>query len=128
MVAAEFNDLLNAPTIMVTLDLFSGLPNPSWELGPAQRNELRNRLSHLTSLERERVRVPGLGYRGLVLSQSRGSGASDDIRIFGGAITPERAGTRSYKDSGSRLEAWLLSTGRTAIDPDLYRELSRHGR
>jgi len=49
----------------VELDLFSGRPNPSWELSEREASELGKLLERVTL--RTECELPGLGYRGFVL-------------------------------------------------------------
>lgn len=51
----------------VELDIFSGRPNPSWELSVDEAAELSRRLAALIKTE-TRPDEGGLGYRGFVIT------------------------------------------------------------
>jgi hypothetical protein len=108
--------------LQVVVDLFSGRPNPSWELSERQEQEL---LRHLAELEQQApaqlVESPGLGYRGLLVSPPRERGLTPRWRLFRG--TAQR-GTVAWPDPQRRLERWLLATAGDQLDPTI-RDLVR---
>jgi hypothetical protein len=98
----------------VTLDIFSGLPNPTWELSEQETQELMSRLEALPRTEKI-VEPPTLGYRGIVVE-----GGSDrldgPLRIYRGTIAAPD-GARSDPDRS--LETWLLETADPPLDEDI---------
>lgn len=77
----------------VEIDVFSGRPNPTWELAPGPTAALLQKISVL-SVAAKPVPPPGLGYRGFVLY-------ADDstIRVLQGLVTIEQDGNaRVYAD------------------------------
>ena len=95
--------------VIVTLEVFSGRPNPEWSLAPAQSAEFERRLAALG------VGVAGqdepLGYRGFSVR-----GRAAPVRVFRGQVMN---GRRALADPGRGLERWLLDSGRGSIDPGL---------
>lgn len=105
--------------VRVTLNVYSGMPDPSWVLSERQVEELKRLLE--ASMEQqpaEPVTPPYLGYTGFAITNpGRLSGISYKVKVYGGAVTVtvkdekknyEDAGrTTSYRDT-YRLESWLL--------------------
>ena len=59
-------------TLRVTIDIFSGRPNPSFELEGAEASEAIRRLKPAARLRKQDAGLPPeptLGYRGLVVEQ-----------------------------------------------------------
>jgi hypothetical protein len=55
--------------ISIVLDVFSGRPNPSWELSTSESGELLKQLSSLPEADKNKSDFfDGLGYRGLIIS------------------------------------------------------------
>jgi hypothetical protein len=55
--------------ISVQMDVFSGRPNPSWELSPSESGELLKQLSLLTEVDKNNAAFhDNLGYRGFIIS------------------------------------------------------------
>lgn len=100
----------------VELDIFSGRPNPAWELGPGEREELDALVARL-SPSSDRAPELGLGYRGFTFD------LSGPVRAFGGYVSepgailadPERSVERYLLD---RLPAELADL-RPAIQAEL---------
>ena len=76
--------------ISIELDVFSGRPNPSWELTASESGELLKQLSPLP--EADKTQAPfydGLGYRGFIISVPGADTANSSpaiIRIFKGTV------------------------------------------
>jgi hypothetical protein len=106
--------------IQVTLDLYSGRPNPTWSLSPPQVEELR-RLIEQSNAERcdTATQPPYLGYAGFVISNPEGvTGLPYELRVYGGMLrATEQLGERALVEAGGEqwhgaqahaLEAWLM--------------------
>lgn len=107
--------------MIVELDLFSGRPNPSWELRPDQVQELLGFLSGLPLKPGEPADHGLLGYRGLILRAGQ-----DFPRILvgcGEVVQEGRDGSLVYEDTGSKLEKWLLDQAEGQIEPGLLRSI-----
>ncbi|MEN6370092.1 MAG: hypothetical protein ABFD77_10425 [Thermotogota bacterium] len=112
--------------MIVTLDVFSGRPNPQWRLSEEETASLLHRISE-RFIAPEDAAEGVLGYRGLIVSATRDDqlpeGTPSSFRV-GGLL---RADHRAPKGAGRPLTAdetddavrWLLSTGRNAVDPSL---------
>lgn len=117
LMAAACGD--DAPTrrgaAMVTMDVFSGLPNPTWELGADETAEMVSRWEDLAVATAGEY--PGtLGYRGVIVEFEDGS----RVWVSGGfAVDETRGQVVARADPGHTLELWLLETGRSTLDPAL---------
>lgn len=95
----------------VELDIFSGRPNPSWELTNEEASHLATRLAGLPTAAPE-FAPPALGYRGLVIFNPEGiSGLPSQFRIYKGNMTIDDPESKYYRDS-NEIERWLLELGR----------------
>jgi len=112
--------------MQVELDVFSGRPNPTWNLSEREATEFQNRLAALPPAP-PAERMPGLGYRGLVVRNAGGQVAGMDSIAVGDGIASSHSHARAhyFRDEGRELEKWLLSTGESHLDPALYQEIAR---
>jgi len=114
--------LPKASTAVVTLDVFSGRPNPTWALSEQRTAELLHRLQALEPTKVETPEFDGLGYRAVrVELQQPGNGAAV-VTAARGLVTLDRADERvRYTDAGRQFELWLVNTGSDQLPPDLLR-------
>jgi hypothetical protein len=117
------------PTMQVEIDLFSGRPNPAWELTAAEVSELKARLATLPT--GSPVAMPEvLGYRGLHIAPLPGrqginepSSANTiiDVQVGGGAINAVRYnGTALHLvDTSQSLECWLLTIAQGRVEESI---------
>lgn len=104
--------------LQVTLNIFSGLPNPVWNLTASQESELLSRLTGLQSAHTQSFKPPGLGYSGFVIRNDESPNSPEPIMVYDGLI---RWGGEVYKDTQRDLEKWLLNTSGSSI-PEHLRE------
>jgi hypothetical protein len=98
--------------MQVTLDIFSGRPNPSWTLNPAEAKELVQRLVGLPPARQPPPSV-GLGYRGfLITNPQEEGGLPGEIRACRGAIISRTKEGVARFDDVNQLEAWLAEQAR----------------
>jgi hypothetical protein len=109
----------------VTLDIFSGRPNPTWQLSERQTRQLRERTAVQPGDAAALVApVAGtqLGFRGVTLSEDRAgeiapSTSPQQLRI---AAVSDRAAAASVAALGTDADidtvAWLLETARRVPD------------
>lgn len=104
-----------AAQIVVELDIFSGMPNPTWTLSGDDANAAVEKLAALAPM-RSGTLTTNLGYRGFVLQLMNGP-ASEVIHIWNGIVQRTRAGQQRYfRDVDRQVEKWLLNTGRRCLD------------
>jgi hypothetical protein len=84
----------------VELDVFSGRPNPRWELDEPSSRKLRELQSRLTRAREAPAEPPGLGYRGFVYSDAGGQ-----VRVYRGYVRTARA---FLADPSFSIERYLL--------------------
>jgi hypothetical protein len=94
--------------MMVQLDIYSGRPNPTWTLSPAQTEEIGRMLVGLPRAAGAPPE-PGLGYRGFLLTNpERTAGLPAQVRVAAGTITIEHDGTFEYYRDVHGLERRLV--------------------
>jgi hypothetical protein len=103
------------------LDVFSGRPNPQWQLTSDEWVELRRRIGALPAAAESATRS-GLGYRGIVITP-RGDEklGFTSLLVSSGVIVASdtRGNKRTLEDSGRSLELWLLGLARTRLGSDM---------
>ncbi len=104
----------------VTLHVFSGRPDPAWELTDAQVAELSKKLQGLssTTLTKPPGIIGALGYRGFTISAVGESKLEAETYIHAGVIDQGRYDVNLLADSPD-IEEWLLNTGGDIIESDV---------
>lgn len=108
----------------VELDIFSGMPNPTWILTDEEKD---NFVKRLAALERSSIsELSGkLGYRGFIVQCMQGENAQL-IRVQNGTVQISENATEVYaSDKNRELERWLLNTGKPHIDDELFQIAER---
>lgn len=110
-------------SVTVTLHVFSGRPDPSWELSTAQARELTKRLA---SLSKQTLMKPpgithGLGYRGFSIESNREPHLDEHMLIHSSIVDLQRFTANLVDETG--IEQWLLGTGGAALDPDVSKHV-----
>ena len=107
-------------SVTVTMHVYSGRPDPSWELTKAQADELADKIARIdkTTLMKPPGMVGGLGYRGFSINSVREPDFDPEIYLHSGIVDLDRfAENRIMDDSG--LEKWLMETGGRNVEDDL---------
>ncbi len=114
----------------VTLDIFSGLPNPSWTLSADDASELVSRLAGKTLPAAEAV-SECLGFRGYIISASTDddetaakAGLPETFRVAAGTLEsfiqpPEQELPALASDEAADASQWLLTTAGGHVDDEL---------
>lgn len=105
----------------VELDIFSGRPNPTWNLTRAETKTLMTMLGSLSITPS--VKMPdNLGYRGFMIKQGEPPSTRQPVYIiYHDVIQQSVAGVESYyNDPDRQIERWLLLTAKDHIDAGLY--------
>ena len=111
----------------VELDIFSGMPNPTWILTNAEVDSL---VKQLAALPRNSARdlSGNLGYRGFIVRLTNGAD-TQLIRIQNGTVHISRGVTNIYACDVDRvLERWLFNTGKPHLKSDLVEIVEREVR
>lgn len=98
--------------MLVELDVFSGRPNPRWELDEDTRQELHRLQSRLTPTRQAPAEPPGLGYRGFLYSDATGR-----VHAYRGYVKTARG---VLSDPSFSIERFVLEQL-----PTEYSDLSR---
>jgi hypothetical protein len=98
--------------IEVELDIFSGEPNPKWELLEEQIEELEAKLRVFFASTKPQT-PPPLGYRGFFITNfDRNPMIPEQIHAYNGVLTiMDKARADCWKDE-SKIEEWLISQAR----------------
>jgi hypothetical protein len=108
--------------VNVMLQVFSGRPNPEWQLSDAQSRELRERLDAIrsTSFEKPSGIIGGLGYTGFSLTSNQEDSIEPQVFVHDDLIDlgPKNV---SLRGSNRDLENWLLGTAGDSVDPEVRR-------
>jgi hypothetical protein len=114
--------------VAVELDVFSGRPNPTWQLTGAEAAELRSRLADPTRTPLASATVPPpsgrLGYRGFVLGDpERTLAGADRLEVGEGFVRAVHGATGRtlavFADADRALERWLVAAARSRAEPGL---------
>ena len=110
--ATTFDVFASSPTTTVSLGLYSGLPDPSWELSDEEASALT---ALLESLPRVDGPAPsgGLGYHGFTIERLMPEGMPRVLVAFEGTVSDPFSSYLSYLDDPERsVERFLLESGR----------------
>ncbi len=103
--------------VMVTLGIYSGRPDPSWDLTDAEVSLVIGAISALPVRVGEPP-VGGLGYHGFTLVIRRAGLADETVVAFQGTVAPPGVGPRQHRvDEGRTVERLLLDAGRAHLTP-----------
>ena len=108
----------------VELDIFSGMPNPTWALTSADADNFVKQLKKLPSTSASEL-SGNLGYRGFIVQCTKGA-ETQVIRIQTGIVHISKGVTVAYAlDENRHLERWLLSTGKPYLNDELFQIVDR---
>jgi hypothetical protein len=113
--------------MIVTLDAYSGRPNPAWRLSTKDTSNLMQRVAGktLASSDSELADSGILGPRGFVIEASGDDqlppGVPNSFRVAGsGALPGDQAGGNAFSMAESQeISQFLLRTGRHVVEEDL---------
>ncbi|HLF26437.1 MAG TPA: hypothetical protein VJG32_08875 [Anaerolineae bacterium] len=111
------------PKAQASLDIFSGSPNPFWDLSDAAAVRLVDELAQLKTTPSREGPDPdsGLGYRGFIVEiTEKASGSVRRLAIYRGGIQETGWQTTFYQDPDRKIEKLLLDSARPHIDAELY--------
>ena len=113
-------------TSVVTLDVFSGRPNPTFELTRDHIDALRTELARerdATMLKPLTASTGRLGYRGFIIDSVR-EDLPERLNV-GGGVFEELRDSPSLLDPERRVELLLLEIMAPSLDPDIIAEVGR---
>ncbi len=107
--------------MQITLDIFSGRKNPTWNLSGEEQRQLLDRV-HGRALTPVEAQESHLGYRGLVIHASDDSVVElpQTFRIGGSRTAPVVKGAKTLSiDEETEVAQFLLQSARAAMPDDL---------
>ncbi len=107
----------------VTLDIYSGRVNPSWDLSGTTLTDLVAILDQLKTTPSFEGPDPDsrLGYRGFIVELTyKPSGAIRHLVIYQGGIKETGAQVKFYVDPDRKIEKLLLESARSHINTETY--------
>jgi hypothetical protein len=108
----------------VQLDIFSGMPNPTWILTNAEADSFEKQLAALPRTPARELSGK-LGYRGFIVQCTQANNVQL-IRIQNVAIHISKGATNVYvSDKDRELERWLLNTGRPHLKNEIFQIAER---
>ena len=108
----------------VELDVFSGMPNPTWVLTTAEAESFVRRLAALPRTSASAI-SGRLGYRGLIVEVTDGAPLRL-IRVQSGSVhIAEGQTTIHARDEGRELERWLIETGKPQLSENVIKIVER---
>ena len=110
--------------VEVELDIFSGMPNPTWVLTDAEADSFVKRLA--AAPPGPPTQLSGnLGYRGFIVQVTQGT-ETHLIHVQAGIIHISKGATKIYaKDVNRELERWLLNTGKPHLKNEIFQLVER---
>ena len=104
-------------TVIVKALLYSGRPDPSWELSDAHAEQLKSILAEKreVTFEMSALAAGILGYRGFVI-ESYESSIPERTFCFDGIVDLVDQKQLNFIDEDSRLESFLLETSSNALN------------
>ncbi|WP_161855517.1 hypothetical protein [Bradyrhizobium sp. CCBAU 051011] len=89
----------------VEIDIFSGRPNPKWELGRTEITALLRLLKKARKVKAPAGAADGLGFRGFKVSFMTG-GSGRELRVKGNSVSD---GAQHFSDDRRTIEKFLLA-------------------
>lgn len=114
--------------MQVEVDVYSGRPNPHWNLTPQEAEEFVSRFQGLPSSQGTETMNEGLGYRGLIVTKpgDRIEGYNEILISNGLVLARHDEQSQEFTDQNRKLEKWVLQTGKGWLDEALYEQISNH--
>ena len=104
-----------ATEMTVSLGIYSGRPDPSWDLTDAQAAQVESAIEALP-VTTGTPPQGGLGYHGFTILIRRPGQADETLVAYRGTVAPQGAGPRTYRiDQGRTVERLLLYFGRPML-------------
>jgi hypothetical protein len=122
MAAPNDKPVITASNVVVTLDVFSGRPNPTWSLSEGMAVEFLRRLHALDGAKAAPREFEDLGYRAVSAEFQDETKGTVAVKVSRGVVTLDRAGQRvHFLDTGRQFELWLVNTGAVHLTADILR-------
>jgi hypothetical protein len=104
--------------MQVEVDVFSGRPNPAWNLSDQEASQFQAKFKSLATSESQKPLYDGLGYRGFKVI---GFQDYDRMTIWNGHVEARRGDkTLRWRDPEKSLEKYLLTVAKKHVDEGVY--------
>lgn len=116
----------SGPVAYATLDVFSGMPNPRWQLDAADSIAIRDQLAKLAPASKGFTPINRLGYRGFIVEMTdSASGKASTISVYRQSVVQRADGVAVvYDDPAKSIEQILIGSAQQHTDPAVYKEIS----
>lgn len=105
----------------VIVNIFSGRPDPKWDLTDDECNKLKDYFETLQELKDAPQTPEGLGYRGMTVRNLESGMPYDEFTVVSGIVVAKQGGILHYfRDLDQKLEIWLFGTGEGKLENSLY--------
>src|SRR5216684_3151115 len=106
---------------VVTLDVFSGLPNPTWVLSEADSQKLVERINAVETVTAQKPSgaVGGLGYRGFLLNRTPHSVQTHAAMHVHEGIIDKGINEANLISRDREIESFLLGTAPDTVHADV---------
>lgn len=114
--------------MQVEVDIFSGRPNPRWQLTAQEADEFLRRFQALPQTSSTSPVEGGLGYSGLIVTDvDRSLLGFTEIWVYQGLVIARQDDqSQQLIDHKRRLEQWLFQTGEGQIEAELYQQIGKN--
>ena len=103
--------MASASTLSATLLIFSGRPDPTFELNDEETSDFAGRVQSTIGGQNAGAPEGGLGYRGFRVENTAGiEGVPSQLVVFGGVVTEQEGSEgRSWRDTGACEDALVAA-------------------
>lgn len=116
--------MLERIKIEVELDIFSGMPNPTWVLTDVEADSFVKQLSALPRTPAREL-SGNLGYRGFIVQMTQEAHLRV-VHVQAGAVQIQEGASITYaSDKDRTFERWLLHAGKPHLKPDVLQVVVR---
>lgn len=109
-----------------TLDIFSGRPNPRWQIDDAATTAILAQLAQLAPANKGFTPVNKLGYRGFIVElPDSATGKTSTISVYRQSVVQRSEGVAVvYDDPSSAIEQILISSAQQHTEPAVYQAIT----
>lgn len=105
----------------IELDVFSGRPNPYWDLDTQEESEFYRMFRNLPESMVDAPSGSELGYRAIIVTGVKKLEGCSEIVVFREHVAAKCDKKIAHLfDKDRELELWLLNTGKKHLDVNIY--------
>ena len=121
------NLLTQSSDLKVEVRIFSGRPNPTWDISSEQVSQLLSKILSLRDTQ-EDIAYKGLGYNGFLVTKTDDSyDTPENIELNNGIVVVNYNNKRKskYLDPRRALESWIVKTGAESLGQELVKYVEK---